>query len=229
MELQCISLGQTKLLTIDKIYEVIDETENRYSIINDKGIQKNYAKNLFSVVPVEPEIPVVNGTGLIVDLNVPNRNNGSIELVVKVNFIEDDVFEFKSFIFDVIESHIGCGIGLINGMNTFMSSMEDLEEEVNAYVNEAIEDERFTLAEGIEFDQKFIRRVTVEITELLKSEFENRYGILLFSTNITGNDSIYDEALEEFAGACVETTRFFNPNSGNTCEIYKMYTNNGNR
>lgn len=225
MELQCISLGQTRLLTIDKIYEVIDETENRYSIINDKGIQKNYAKNLFSVIPVEPEIPVVNETGLIVDLDIPNKNNGSIELVVKVNFIEDDVFEFRSFIFNVIESHIGCGIGLINGMNTFMASMEDLEEELNAYVNEAIEDERFTLAEGIEFDEKFIREVTVEITELLKLEFNHRYGILLFSTNITGNDSIYDEALEEFQKACADTKEFYNPNSGNDCEIYTMYTN----
>lgn len=225
MELQCISLGQTKLLTIDKIYEVIDETENRYSIINDKGIQKNYAKNLFSVVPVEPEIPVVNETGLIVDLDIPNKNNGSIELVVKVNFIEDDVFEFRSFIFDVLKSHIGCGIGLINGMNSFMLSMEDLEEEVNAYADKAIEDERFTLAEGIEFDQKFIREVTIKITELLKSEFNHRYGILLFSTNITGNDSIYDEALEEFQKACADTKEFHNPNSGNDCEIYTMYTN----
>lgn len=48
----CKKLGTVVSLTVGKTYEIISETENRYAILNDKGVQANYGKNLFND-PVE--------------------------------------------------------------------------------------------------------------------------------------------------------------------------------
>jgi hypothetical protein len=55
MTIICKNTGSTKLLTISNAYNVIEETETRYIILNDRGIQKNYSKDLFSIeIPPRP-------------------------------------------------------------------------------------------------------------------------------------------------------------------------------
>ena len=52
MILKCINTGTNKSITEGLAYELVNETETRYSLINDKGIQKNYSKDLFEEVVV---------------------------------------------------------------------------------------------------------------------------------------------------------------------------------
>lgn len=55
MTIICKNTGSTKLLTISNAYHVIEESETRYTILNDRGIQKNYSKDLFSIeIPPRP-------------------------------------------------------------------------------------------------------------------------------------------------------------------------------
>jgi hypothetical protein len=70
---ECKKLGSVTSLTVGKVYNIIEETNDRFSIENDKGVQMRYGKNLFNnpvEVPVEdnpllglPGAPVRRGPG----------------------------------------------------------------------------------------------------------------------------------------------------------------------
>jgi hypothetical protein len=53
----CTSLGSVSSITVGSTYEIIAESGSRYTIINDKGVQANYGKLLFSA-PVEQPVVV---------------------------------------------------------------------------------------------------------------------------------------------------------------------------
>lgn len=44
----CKKLGSVVSITVGNVYAIIAETEDRYTIVNDKGVQANYGKNLFN-------------------------------------------------------------------------------------------------------------------------------------------------------------------------------------
>lgn len=48
----CKELGSVTAISVGTTYNVIEESGSRYTIINDKGVQANYGKNLFNA-PVE--------------------------------------------------------------------------------------------------------------------------------------------------------------------------------
>ena len=59
MKITCKNKGANKLISVDTEYEVINESETRYTILNDSGVQKNYAKKLFDVVEEDEPEPAV--------------------------------------------------------------------------------------------------------------------------------------------------------------------------
>ena len=44
----CRKTGNTKSISVNTSYTTISETEKRYTLVNDKGIQANYCKSLFT-------------------------------------------------------------------------------------------------------------------------------------------------------------------------------------
>ena len=44
MRIICENVGKNVSISVGTTYDVISETEKRYTIINDKGIEKNYCK-----------------------------------------------------------------------------------------------------------------------------------------------------------------------------------------
>jgi len=46
-QITCKKLGSVSSITVGRVYEIVNETDSRYTLVNDRGIQAMYGKNLF--------------------------------------------------------------------------------------------------------------------------------------------------------------------------------------
>ena len=44
----CTSVGSTKSISVNTPYTILAESETKFTIVNDKGVEANYSKKLFS-------------------------------------------------------------------------------------------------------------------------------------------------------------------------------------
>ena len=94
MKIQCINSGNNKLITKGNEYEVIAETENRFTLLNDKGIQKNYARNLFKVeiIPLVKKVDIIDG--LEAETSMINSDaNAGFSILIKIKDKDDYTYE----------------------------------------------------------------------------------------------------------------------------------------
>lgn len=67
MNIKCINKGEFKNLTVGFVYEILNETNTKYLILNDKGSEASYGKGYFALIadPIpEPEPPKEVSFGL---------------------------------------------------------------------------------------------------------------------------------------------------------------------
>lgn len=227
MKIRCRQLGANKSISINREYEVIDESDNRYAILNDKGIQKNYAKSLFDVIPEIPPVQIIDE--LNIETSFLRAPNGST-LLFKVTcpFIGRNRFEFTSGnILSLFGASISCGIMQIEGVNSFISSLKQMKVQFDAYMRNHTN--VFVLNEEIDLDEVF-KDIYVSLMQDLLALFQeanNGSAMLLLSTTSHSINSLPDlkDVFEELA---VTTTVAHNPNSGNEIILWNFLTGNDN-
>jgi hypothetical protein len=227
MEIKCIDTRGYKQITLNKNYELINETENRYAILNDKGVQTNYGKALFEKVPEIVALPKVTDIEIETSAVVDNEDDQAyIRPKVIFKFLLNNN-ETKTLVKSMEEivgytSTIGCGITEISGVNTMMNFINNLEKDFNGFVNdnnhifELIKEE---LDEPVDFGA-----IADCILQDIISEFEGNMGLLTFSTNINNNNVFNADVDTALTKLCFETrpVEFLNPNSGNICKFWSI-------
>lgn len=219
MRATCNNTGKNVSITRDREYEIISETDSRFSLINDKGIEKNYAKTLFTVIPEVPPVEIIN------ELNIETGvvlNAGNISFQVACPFIGRNRFNHNSGnIMQWQGTGISCGVYQIVNIDGFINNLASLRERFDTYMTE--HSAVFVLNEDIDLDETF-RDIYDSILQDLIAAFQGeapRCGILLLSTttnSINSNESFRD-ALDEVASSKVTT---LNPNSRNEINVWSL-------
>lgn len=216
MVLECINAGSNKSIKKGNVYEVISETENRYSILNDKGIQKNYSKTLFK--EEKKEIVVVNEINAETSVSA-GGNSIDFHVEIKIEGFENFVDSFS--IGAILDTDISCGIKQISGVDDIMRFFNVLQEDFNDFIVE----NNININEDIDKDE-FFKEIVASLFQDFLAEFESTSLYLLMSTNITENEDYNQFVIDELDNIS-ETTELSgdNPNSGNTIKLWVLQCN----
>ena len=235
MKIICKRQGETKLISIDSEYEVIEQNDTRYTILNDKGIQKNYSKKLFEVVEeapvrvarapraprqprqappvvVEPVAVIPTVDELVITTSAVYLDN-QVNFKTQVQFMNDFVFEFNLIAFSIYGSNISCGIKDLEGLNGFMNRFNQFLPALRAYIVQ--NNQNFLLNDDINLEE-----INVEVCDSLLQDLMSLFqggnynaGLITLSTNVTDNNvlsQIVINAIEKIAQNTIEVR---NPNS----------------
>jgi hypothetical protein len=220
MILECKNKGNNKSITTGKEYEVINETETRYAILNDKGIQANYAKNLFQNAVKEVVIPVIDGLDIETSVTLDN-NMLNFKINVKIEGQDDFVLN-SGRIMNFNESHISCGIYTLSELNALMTFMTRFQHQFTSYLSSKIN--IFTVNEDIDFDEIYQEIADSLIQDLIEYA-TGKFLFLLLSTNINNNQAhnqLIQNSLDKASEAELSGT---NPNSNNNIELWVLKCN----
>jgi len=236
-ELTCINTGNTKSISIDTKYELIEETENRFIIINDKGIQSKYSKKLFkeerveraaprqrrAVQPApEPVIPVISEITI---------NTSAVISDSTLSFNGNVVFGNHTYtlpqqnIFQIFGTSISCGIYQLSGVTTMISSFTNLKEGLERFIND--NRNNFILSQDITVDtiiKDLINLFLQDTVACFQGEDANtKSGILLLSCNTNVNQTtVSDIVFEELDNISQFSHNVLNPNSRNPIRLWSV-------
>lgn len=246
-KIRCKKLGNVISISLNSEYEVVNESETRYSLVNDKGVQKNYCKSLFDevveevVVPqraprqprrVEPipvpvpvrVIPQVEELNIVTNIH-EDSDEDHIVFQIDVTFLPGFVYSKRINELAIEGTNISCGVSQIYGIDGFKSAIRILKNELQAYIQN--NRENFTLSEDFNLDE-IMSDITKALVQDMISYFQDedgdvKAGILILSTtsNSINELPILKEALDEVS-TVVETR---NPNSGNTITMWTIVVN----
>lgn len=201
MKVKCINQGNFKNVTLGNEYEVSDQTESLYYVVNNIGDTAKYSKNYFEIIQEIEEVvvPVVAKK----ELSIKLRDNRYDEEDYDNIYIKCHVNSRYATTFSLLNYISGnCGVISINGITDLINSLINLKN--NDLFDESIEDVFKTI-----------------INQLLKILNEDSWGLVIFSTN-TNND-ILVALMDELADS--STSVFKNPNSGNNCKMWHFFIN----
>tara|TARA_R110000772_G_scaffold54130_1_gene123547 strand:- start:63599 stop:64198 length:600 start_codon:yes stop_codon:yes gene_type:complete len=195
MKVKCIN-AKNYALTVNNEYEVLNEIDQRYVIINDKNRQVKYGTDLFEKVEEEEAIPA--------------RPPDSVETIVGTARLNDERFTFTinetrlSFNHNlrISGTDMSCGIKEVYGLNDYMDA-----------INHTLAGER----------QEVINELTKKFFSLFFGEMEYAMALLSTNTDDDDNDDVNDgypvlqAALDPLA---TSITRCNNPNSDNVIALW---------
>lgn len=178
----CINAKNYKL-TVDKVYEIIDEEGEFYTLINDANKAVSYSKALFKNTPKEktvkvaPPVPVPPPVIIthLEDVNITvNENNDGVYLHIVIN---DTTTTTQSI--SIHGSNSSCGILEFNNVQGFTTSIVDrfngiqnkdftLDELLTICFEKIFEDkgEDFTYLISIRNDYNNFETLSFVLTEL---------------------------------------------------------------
>ena len=232
----CRKTGNTKSISVESSYTVISETEKRYTLVNDKGIQANYCKSLFTEEVATPTrtraarapraaaIPVAPAP-----VAVPNTQINEVDVTVIVNY-DDEENEFNvslvattesgfrhenSIILEETSTSISCGIFQLTSLGNLCNTITLFKEQI------------FTQLNNLQNTDVNVSQDDINTADILESvinelvENAEDTGLLLLSTNVnsTLTTSEYREVLDRMSASVVET---LNPNSGNRIKLWTL-------
>lgn len=220
MELECTKLGNNKSISLNSKYNLINESDKRYTLVNDKGVLSNYAKNLFIAIPEE----LIATT--IIEINELNvETSCDNELIFKINcpFTEGLNFNFTSqrnFTFG--QTAFSCGITGLNGLDNLQLDIFRVKRIFGEFLTN--NNQIFILNPGIDIDELF-KDITKSLIQDIIANFQgeegNRSGLLIMSTN-TNLSNLLKNALEELS---TTSTTVHNPNSKNNITMWSFVVN----
>lgn len=244
-KIRCKKLGNVISISLNSEYEVVNESETRYSLVNDKGVQKNYCKSLFDevieevVVPqraprqprrIEPVLVPVRGIPQVEELNIVTNIHESsdtedLNFQIDITFIPGFTYSKRINQLNISDTDISCGVSQIYGIDGLKNDIRNLNDELRAYVQN--NRENFTLSEDFNLDE-VMSDITKALVQDMISYFQDedgdvKTGILILSTtsNSINELPILKEALNEVS-TVVETR---NPKSGNTITMWTIVVN----
>jgi hypothetical protein len=242
----CKELGSVTAISVGTTYNVIEESGSRYTIINDKGVQANYGKNLFNnpvevreepVAEAQPararrgrpagvrqaEAPVVPAPIRVVDeIEIETRatsDDGRIKFTTVFDFGENSRLEHA--IGEIITASgvsASCGIQSIDGIDSLANYIHTLRDQFTSFVerNRGV----FTLSPDFNTEDMFSSISGALLQDIISTfqggDAEVRAALLLVST--TEDNLRNSPALREAldTASSSSTPAVVNPNSGNS-------------
>ena len=229
----CRKTGNTKSISVNTSYTTISETEKRYTLVNDKGIQANYCKSLFTeevATPTRTRAPRVAAVPVApTPVAVPNTQINEVDVTVSVNY-DDEENEFNVSLVATTESgfrhennitlsekttSISCGIQQLTSLDNLCNTITLFKEQI------------FTRLNNLQNTDVNVSQDDINTADILESvinelvENAEDTGLLLLSTNVnsTLTTSEYREVLDRMSASVVET---LNPNSGNRIKLWTL-------
>ena len=229
----CRKTGNTKSISVNTSYTTISETEKRYTLVNDKGIQANYCKSLFTeevATPTRTRAPRVAAVPVApAPVAVPNTQINEVDVTVSVNY-DDEENEFNvslvattesgfrhenSIILKETSTSISCGIFQLTSLDNLCNTITLFKEQI------------FTQLNNLQNTDVNVSQDDINTADILESvinelvENAEDTGLLLLSTNVnsTLTTSEYREVLDRMSASVVET---LNPNSGNRIKLWTL-------
>lgn len=229
----CRKTGNTKSISVNTSYTTISETEKRYTLVNDKGIQANYCKSLFTeevATPTRTRAPRVAAVPVApAPVAVPNTQINEVDVTVSVNY-DDEENEFtvslvattesgfrheNSIILEETSTSISCGIFQLTSLDNLCNTITLFKEQI------------FTQLNNLQNTNVNVSQDDINTADILESvinelvENAEDIGLLLLSTNINSalTTPTYREVLDRMSATTVET---LNPNSGNRIKLWTL-------
>lgn len=135
MKLKCINQGNFKNITFENEYQVLEESVDLYTIINNAGVSARYSKNYFEVIPepIPDIIEDVEEIGVKEDeIVVDFDGDGDINLEINDNEVSLEFYEVAS----------NCGVKSYHGMNYLFENCDHnpvlFEKVITAIIEEVI-------------------------------------------------------------------------------------------
>lgn len=229
----CTKTGNTKSISLNASYTVISETEKRYALVNDKGIQANYCKSLFTeevATPTRTRAPRVAAVPVApAPVAVPNTQINEVDVTVSINY-DDEENEFNvslvattesgfrhenSIILKETSTSISCGIFQLTSLDNLCNTITLFKEQI------------FTQLNNLQNTDVNVSQDDINTADILESvinelvENAEDTGLLLLSTNTNSvlTTPAYREVLDRMSATTVET---LNPNSGNRIKLWTL-------
>lgn len=233
----CRKTGNTKSISVNTSYTTVSETEKRYTLVNDKGIQANYCKSLFTeevATPTRTRAPRVAAVPVApAPVAVPNTQINEVDVTVSVNYDEeyyDENNEVNVSLVATTESgfrhensiilretftSISCGIFQLTSLDNLCNTITLFKEQI------------FTQLNNLQNTDVNVSQDDINTADILESvinelvENAEDTGLLLLSTNTNSvlTTSEYREVLDRMSATTVET---LNPNSGNRIKLWTL-------
>jgi len=236
----CTSVGSTKSISVRTSYTILAESDTKFTIVNDKGVEANYSKKLFSAptgrrtgertgntpvaerpvpVPVAPPRQRIEEIGLSIDVT---RREGSFAISLLADTLPGINFRREaSFVMGYQNVAISCGVHQLIGVNGLISTINNFKDGIFSQLNEL---------RNIDVN---VDRDDIDVSEIVKSvlngiiEAAGFTGILIISTNVSGIDNGFVaednmealDAINEVAATTVET---LNPNSDRRIRVWTL-------
>jgi len=193
-------------LTQGKVYDILEEEDGYYLLVNDSNKTVRYYSDLFedndqANEPIEevapPPPPARTEADVISSLNVTHNNSRCNITYVDLN---NQTVNFQTNTIGISTTDISCGIRQMHNINNVLSSIEN---------NVNTEDDDL-----LELRKEIVKRVT----SLFINRNRGNTRWMLMSTN---NDSSFEDYFEVFDSLAQTNLGWENnPNSGNEIKLW---------
>ena len=191
-------------VTQGKVYEILDEEDGYFLLVNDSNKTVRYYSDLFSDIEeaveevAPPPPPARTEADVINSLNVTyNNNNRCTVTYVDLN---NQTVNFQTNTIGISTTNISCGIHQMHNINDVLSSIEN---NVNTDEDDLLE-----------LRKEIVKRVT----SLFIRYHRGNSRWMLMSTN---NDVSYEDYFEVFDSLAQTNLGWEdNPNSGNEIKLW---------
>ena len=194
-KLKCTNPKDYKL-TLNGEYEILDESTDLFTIINDSGKKVNYAKSLFTVeaaTPPPPPPPARTEQDCINSIQIDGNNIKFIDLGENTVTIPVAMYLRSN-------NDFSCGVVRLEGLNVLMNGIE----------------------EGVDESEEDLILLKQEIFKkaIIWNSRRNSFRFALLSTNNDENYEDYYDTLDSLSHCATEWKT--NPNSGNEIKIWTL-------
>lgn len=202
MKKVCINPKNYKL-TQGKVYEILDEEDGYFLLVNDSNKTVRYYSDLFGDIEeaveevAPPPPPARTEADVISSLNVTYGNSRCAVTYVDLN---NQTVNFQTSTIGISGTEISCGIRQMHDINNVLSSIEN---------NVSTEDDDL-----LELRKEIVKRVI----SLLINRNRGNTRWMLMSTN---NDDIFEDYFDVFDSLAQTNLGWENnPNSGNDIKLW---------
>ena len=190
-------------LTQGKVYEILDEEDGYFLLVNDSNKTVRYYSDLFGDIEeaveevAPPPPPVRTEADVISSLNVTYNNNRCTVNYVDLN---NNNVNFTTDSINVATSSISCGVYQLYNINAIMECIDD----------------------NVNTDEDDLLELRKEIVKRVISLFiHNKRGSTRWMLMSTNNDVSYEDYFEVFDSLAQTNLGWENnPNSGNEIKLW---------